>query len=391
MKLNKSIVLLFVLLVTSTCTEPFDVSIPGGNEFLVVDGGISDQEGPYQIRLSLSRAFDQENPVKIENAKITVEEENGIDIQFIPQSDGLYLSEEGKIATAGNNYRLLIILENGEEYQSGWELLKPSPAIDSVYYRFDEGSTEEGFQIFVDTHDPTNSTRYYQYTWQETWIYRVPWPTRLVYLGDNQVDIIDEKAICWADSLSETINIATSERNVEDIISEHRLNFISSNTNRVRFRYSLLVSQHAVSEAAYTFFDGLDETSNEGGGLFDRQPQSLTGNMRNVTNPSEPVLGYFRVAGISTKRIYIDRQDWPDDAAAPITGFEDCIPMDSILFRTYRGGTERKVLSEIENGNVFVNFVYDPFIVGYLFTTPACSDCTVSGGTLQKPEYWIDE
>ena len=44
----------------------------------------------------------------------------------------------------------------------------------------------------------------------------------------------------------------------------------------------------------------------EQGGLYDPIPKPLTGNVSCVDDPSEPVLGYFSVSAVSSRRLFIE-------------------------------------------------------------------------------------
>lgn len=153
---------LLVLALQIGCIEPFEFETSGAGKFLVVDGLISDQPGPYEINLSWSIPLVEDSFRPAANVLVSIEEENGIAEQLSEESEGRYVtSRTGIQGKAGRRYRMNVTLNKGVKYQSSWALLKSSPPIDSIYWRFEDGISSndeiiEGIQLYVDTHDPEN-------------------------------------------------------------------------------------------------------------------------------------------------------------------------------------------------------------------------------------------
>lgn len=380
-----------MLVLLQNCREPFEVEVPVGNSLLVVNGMITDQPGPYMVKLSRSSPLGSFDFPAETGAAVTIESASG-NIEALEEAlDGYYFtSEDGIRGEIGEQYRVSIQTKNEETYQSDWKLLKQSPPIDSVYFTFKEEQTEEGLlqgiQTYVDTHDPTNKTEYYRYQWTETWKYTVPYSPQFEYLGNDNTSPIEKKETCWKDQPSTSINVVSSTQNVRDIISRHPILFVTTKTARLRLRYSILVKQFALDQEEYNFWKGLKETVNESGTLFDKQPQSITGNIHRL-NSEEPVLGYFSASTVSTKRIFLAKSDLPEGTPVDVSLFDDCSVDTFIIEKSSTSDIE--VFKAIDRGLVFSDF-YREFvnISGYIITTVPCSDCTYHGGTLEKPNYW---
>ena len=300
----------------------------------------------------------------------------------------------------GRRYKLHIRLNEGDRYKSSWVTLKKSPPIDSVYTAFEEKATTNkdeplfGFQTYLDTHDPANGTRFYRWEWDETWQYAVPFPETWKYLGNNLLEPLNEaKEFCYTGTSSNTIIIGSSVGNGEDVISRQPISFVSTATNRLRLKYSLSVKQYALEEEEYFFWKGLQETNNDLGTLFDRQPQSVVGNIKNLDNPGVPVLGYFSASGVSESRIFLSRWNVPAEQLVSLripTGYHGCA-LDTLLLS--EGATDEQIFKVIDIGTlVFYNFhtSLSGRILGYLFATKECSDCTLAGGVTEKPDFWED-
>ena len=148
-----------------------------------------------------------------------------------------------------------------------------------------------------------------------------------------------------------------------------------------------MVKQYAMDQQEYLFWQSLKETAVDAGTLFDKQPQSVTGNIRSV-NSDEPVLGYFSASAISEKRIFLSTKDLPEDAAIDRTLTQQCFDTRRVVEKSPT--SEQEIQELLDRGMIFFDWVVAPGagIVAYIFTTPICADCTEQGGTLEKPDYW---
>lgn len=381
-------------LVGPGCREPFEVNVPAGNSLLVVSGMITDDPGPYTIKLSRSNSLQSTDFPSETGASVIIESRSGASEVLEEQEDGLYTtSPNGIQGQVGEEYRLRIQTSDEATYESTWQLLKQSPPIDSVYFEYQERPTEEGtlqgLQTFLDTQQPGDNTGYFRYEWIETWTYDADLPAMFTYLGNDNRISFPAKKTCWIDQPSTTLSIATSERNVNGIVSRHPILYVSTETTRLRIKYSLLVRQYALDQQEYLFWKGIEETALTSGTLFDKQPQSIVGNLFRV-NSEEPVLGYFSASTVSEKRIFMVRSDLPENTPVDQTLSDLCF--GGQVFIEKSPSSEEEIFELLDKGAVFFDWVVTPGagIVGYIFTTPICSDCTVQGGSTERPEYWPD-
>lgn len=393
MELNLRYRLLLILCLSLIgCREPFEVVAPFGNSLLVVNGLITDQPGPYTIQLSRSRQLNGSEFPAESGATVTIESKSGASEVLVEETAGYYMSSiQGIQGQIGEEYRLIIETRDGKAYQSEWKLLKRSPPIDSLYYVYGEKVTENGpligLQTYVDTHDPENQAQYYRYEWTETWIYNAALAARWTYLGNDTRELFPQKRTCWQEEVSTTISLASSVQNQSDIISGHPILFVSTATPRLLHGYSLLVKQYALDREEYLFWELLKETLEETGTLFDKQPTPITGNIFSVGS-NEPVLGYFSASTVSEQRIFLKGdQDLPKNTPIDVTLTKQCY--DGRVYINKSITSERDIRLALERGLIFYDWVIEGGeIIQYIFTTPICSDCTVQGGTLEKPDYW---
>jgi hypothetical protein len=74
-----------------------------------------------------------------------------------------------------------------------------------------------------------------------------------------------------------------------------------------RTPYVVTIQQMALSESAYRYLYNLNEQITISGSIFDPPPTLIRGNVYNIDDPDEIVLGYFYTAGITTLSLAVDR------------------------------------------------------------------------------------
>jgi len=112
-------------------------------------------------------------------------------------------------------------------------------------------------------------------------------------------------SICWITDIIPEIFTKDLGSLEGDQYRQMPLNFVSNQSQRLQNRYDLLVRQFALSPSAYWYWEGLKNNLQSNGGLFDSQPSLTPGNICNVDNENEIVIGYFSVSGVSEKRISV--------------------------------------------------------------------------------------
>jgi hypothetical protein len=166
------------------CVQKYNspyVSPPTG--YLVVEGYISGNT-PTQYTLSRTIPLPGDSAIPTETgAKVQVEGTDNSVYPLTEQSPGTYIAATLALNTA-TQYRLRITTSAGEQYLSSYVPYKPTPPIDSVSWIYGYNSSG-GMQIFVNTHDPANATRYYQWAYGETWEYNSAEESTVQYDGDT--------------------------------------------------------------------------------------------------------------------------------------------------------------------------------------------------------------
>ena len=248
-----------------------------------------------------------------------------------------------------------------------------------------------GVQLYINTHDPQNNTKYYQWVYDETWQiesayysflkYQVE-QTRdgpkysVVYRDSSTFSYDPTITTCWQFNKPLSLFISSTAKLTQDIVYLP-LNYIPHGGIQLGILYSMHVKQYAWTKEGYEFLDRMRKNTESTGSVFDPQPSELNGNIHNAADASEPVIGYFNICRIQEQRIFIKNSD------VPAWGYNNgCTDIeiennsDSIL---------RKGLGLLPAGPEKKGSFGS--IITFRAATPQCVDCTLRG-TNKKPVYW---
>ena len=375
----KSPLVWFLMLLLSGCVEPyFPEVLESPNSYLVVNGFLN-ANGTTTIQLLRTQNLNENVPPPAETqAQVTVESEAGEKYTLFETEKGMYRSYNMQLAL-NKKYRLLIRTIKGMQYASDFVEVKNTPAIDNVKWR----PVNEEVQVFVDTHDEGNNTRYYRWEYEQTWQFRSALFSTIKY--ENGVVSYREpsdKPIynCWRSENSNTIELGSSIKLNSDVISDYKLLSLPRNSEKIAIKNSILVKQYALSREAYEYWETLKKNTESIGTLFDPLPSQLTSNIRSLSDPKEPVIGFLTASTMQQKRIFIDSKDLPEEWRLYYTS----CPTDTVLISSGR-------VNELFKDGVLipVDEVYgvSPSPIGYTYAPRSCVDCTLRG-TNVKPVFW---
>ncbi len=355
--------------VIKSCVEPFsppEVTNPG--TYLVVDGFLNIGGDTSRVTLSHTQAVNDGKQFEMEGgATITAEAENGESYAFQDMGNGLYKLPPTTFNTDAK-YRLRIRRFDGREYESDYVVVSKTPPIDSITYRVDEA--RNAMIIYVNTHDPSNQTRFYRWNFEETYEYRMPYYSSLTrdYKNKQIIPRSDNVNVCWRTLASRDIKLGSTIKLSQDIIRELPINIVDIASNKLYFGYTILLKQYGLTREAFEYWTDLAKTTQGTGSLFDPQPSQVTGNIHAKANAKELVFGYFSAAQEQKKRIFIREGlgAYPRCIAPDTLTFEDALNGSAVLLYFYMGQPKS----------------------GYLGTSESCADCRSQGGNTTKPAFW---
>jgi len=382
MKFTKNILgLFYLILLFSNCVEEFNPEAQGYENLLVVDAFLSDSDESFTVTLSRSFPIDTTQFIPESGAFVSLSSESGETHNLQETgSPGNYQTNGNIMTQVGQSYKLSIQTQNGNQYESSEVTMRKTPEIDSITFRYEEKTTAglQGMQVYANTHDPANNTWYYRWEWDESWEFSMPYDSYL-YWEDDMIILRDERIYrCWKYDSSTSIDISSSKSLTEDRISDFPLIYVTTQTDRLERKYSLLVKQYGLSEESYNYWKELQNVTENLGTLFDPQPSIIYGNIININDPNEIVLGYFDASTVSEQRIFISRKQLPPGTRIP-NFFSHCI--DSIV-----SGGEIPAMVE-DRWQLVTETINEAGFPAYLMSTVPCIDCRLFGSNI-KPDYW---
>ena len=305
------------------CTEVFIPDIDPDTKALVVEGLITDGEGPFTVKLTeaLPYVSDSASVTKyVSDAELTVQDGEDHIYSLTYEGKGKYVLPTSFKAKVGNSYILHIKTSDGNIYESKAQTLLPPQSYDSVHSSLikkeylDEDNVLNDIDCFdvrvdlfqsVSSSTPTPLCRFesnivvqYSYTY---------WPK-----ADPVTDSVPPWCIPvfgWKTSLlddNENLTIERSKMSTPVIknhflcdvplgISNYGIETDGSNSLVYYYRFN----QYTINEETYDYYKEANSQLAASGKLFDPIASQLDGNMTCVNDPSKVVLGLFEVSSVT--------------------------------------------------------------------------------------------
>ncbi len=369
--MKKLLSLATVLLLLYACVEPFaPPEITTASRFLVVDGSLNTTPGGMsQIKLSRTQnVYDKGGPQAEIRAKLTVEGDQGSRFAFAEGEQGIYQLGTANFK-ATEKYRLRIKTAGNREYLSAYVPVVKTPPIDSLTYQI--RGERAGVEIHINAHDDLDKTRFYRWSYTETWDYFMPQYSGFEVVKGDIVGREENINHCWSNANPTNIVLGTTIKLSKDIIRDQPIVYVPASSEKLRATYSILVRQYALTQEEYEYWNTLAKTTERTGSIFDPQPAQVTGNIQAVDDASEQVFGYFSAANQQEQRLFVKVNIEPS---------RYCPAGDTL--------TRAEVLKDLA-GLIFYEY-YPPgsFTPQYVTGPAECADCRLRGGTTRRPPFW---
>ncbi len=291
--INLMKLLMMVLILQAGCETPIEIEYALPEPEVVVDGLITDQPGPYEVRLTYTAAYALNadgNNRPVTGAQVIIEDDAGNAELLTEYNPGIYVTSIGGIqGVVGRTYVIRISLMNGKVIESYPEKLLPVPPIDSIYYEFQPFSPNEiqGHRIYAVIDDPGETLNYYRWKWQGFYIF---------YMSDEMYNVI----ACFKKEFDiNKINI-NSDHYIDGNVFHQPIALIEHFANDY---YLIHVFQQSLTGDAYQFWDQVNEQGTQVGSIFDQIPSKIKGNCYYVGDLNESVYGYFGASSIIQKNL----------------------------------------------------------------------------------------
>jgi hypothetical protein len=318
------------------CVESFEPGLSLNADVLTVDGTLTDSPDPQVLRISRTRSLPRRNPevLPVPGAQVWLVADGGPPLRLPEVEPGRYALPTGRV---GSRYRLRFETPDGQQYESSEEPLLATPPIDALRATFDPLALPDptdatppqpGHRLYLDTTDPPGARHYYRWTWTlwekqpwcvtcrqgRLWIQQDPVTGRTISQRCQEqpwrpiTQYFDYRCQddCWD-------IVRTSEIFVgSDAFGDGRP-LLNNAVGIIPLYQSsgclVEVRQMALSQQAHEFYRLLQTQAQTTGTLADTPPAPPIGNIRNISQPTQPVAGYFAAGAVTTQLLFIDRND----------------------------------------------------------------------------------
>lgn len=375
------------------CIETFDFEseIEDFESALVIEATVTNELKHQQILLS--RTFQlQDSLVQPErNAGVSIIDNASTEFAFHETDPGVYVSDQEFKALPNKDYILSINTSNGKHYKSSSMQLTKSTTMDNLYAERDYNEDgEEGVSIYIDSYDPTGTSKYYRHEYEEAYKIIAPrWISDDLHCEESLTGTEYwfetrpyEELICYNVVKSNSILITNTLSLEEDRLQQHRIRFLNRNNYIISHRYSIEVKQYIQSPEAYNYYETLKKVTQSESLFSENQPGYLEGNIKSLDHQNEKVVGFFEVTAVAAKRIYFNYEDFFLGETSPPFAV-GCTPYSP---------KPDDLCDEINyNGNKFykLNEPIGPNETFALLVPEECGDCTSLGKT-EAPDFWIE-
>lgn len=367
------------------CIEPYVPKIEGStNEIYVVTGEVNDIAGYQFVSVSMASSIGEPEYIPLSNCSVAIEDDNGNNFTLEEYEAGKYqVWIDKQYLSPGNSYRVNLRTPSGEEIQSDFDRMPETSVIDSVYcerkdtYERNTGLPLKGMQFYVDFHSIDPENRYFRWVADETWEHHAPLPMEYYYDGTtHRIRPPDYTyQVCWTTRPEDHIFTLSTLNLVSNSYKMFPLQYVDNTSNRLLIKYSAMISQYALSRAAFVFWEQLRINSDAQGGLYEKQPLPVEGNLKNLSNPDKKVIGFFGASSVARKRIFID-------------GIKDMDIGDGAFCSPEELGIGGWRNVEIWEYPVYFTYVVIDGSRQLRTLQRTCVDCRELGGTIVKPDFW---
>ena len=378
---------MMAIVLLNSCVEryhPDDLYLKEG--LLVISAHITNEPGTQTIEVSRSSSPEEPGFNPELGCVILLLREDGESREFIASEEpGYYTSElDAAYLRNGMLFQVQAFTQDENEYHSDFDMLRPVPAIDTMYYKVEsmeypgEDDAAQGIRFYLDfTH---NDEAYEYIRWELTETYEFHNPQMEAYVHYNRwtrrpLEGEDNSRICYiTHDLPAGHNLATKYLDFGSF--NQTFDFVPNDWNEQKliFKYSLRVRQYSVGLEGYNYWNEIGTHRQGQGSLFDRQPALIKSNIYNIADESEKVLGFFTMSGVQEARAFAEDIPGLDNTPNPYY----CLPVD----RGPGSGSPTYFPS------YFARATYDGATV-YAVVNKHCVDCReYKGSSAIKPDYW---
>jgi hypothetical protein len=338
----RSLLLFFILAVSGSCVDQV-VLLTDIDEYpVVVEGFISDQPGPYQVRVS--RSFDVQSKTTTKtyiSAKRIILSDNLGNEEVLRQDEVGYYSTDvnGMRGQIGRWYKIKVELLDGRIFESIADTLRAPGMMESVDFSFYETknrdlSTSYGFNVFFDASSPKEHA---DFLWQLKGTYQIETNPELyaVRCGESfcpaprgcsgyvstglGIERVSECTCCtcWVDFYNDIPILSDAKYVRNGNFNSIFAMKIPLNAWVFMHKVHIEIKQLSLSPQALRFWRSIKDQKEASNSLFQPISGIVPNNYIQLQGSPSKLEGFFFATAVMSKSTFITRQDVPNEALIP--------------------------------------------------------------------------
>jgi hypothetical protein len=350
---SKFINLILIILLYISCREPYNPKIDEGQNALVVEGLVTDDSIPYEVKLSIAETFNNSNGyTPVHSARVSVYDNMG-NTYYFRESGNEYITDSNEfVGMPGRTYTLYIETQDGNVYESTPQLMPANDFTDSASAELESKETlvrnysgdytvsnVQGVTLLTDIKyrsDTLPRLRFSpsiisEYTWFNT--YHPEWPAFFLQDFYSRTPAF----FCWSTSVPRDLISLTGEEYSTslNLIQKHSVCFIPTYYTYATMEFDtlfpsitiyprslppvtfeilppdtilnakienrvIIVKRYSLNQEAYQFYKNVNSLLTAEGKIFDPVPRQFKGNILCKNDPQRKVLGFFEASSVKT-------------------------------------------------------------------------------------------
>ncbi len=332
----------------NSCKEVYNPEVDLTKAALVVEGLITDEPGPYTVKLTKAIPYNLNALLPETGAQVFVEDEDGTRYAFKETSPGNYTSDPNKFKTVvGKAYTLVVKTVTNKAYRSSPQILYPKGRLDTIYpiIKTSPLRTYIGGELVIQNTKGVEFMGSIVMQNDSSPYYRFSNTLLLEYTSKFAKDTSKTPNYCWMKytpydylNLSERMTQATRvpqslgfcplDSGYYGIIQEVSIVYHGGTPDTIVVKKKLHVNiisfkQYHLNPDIYQYYKSVNDQLSARQQILDPVTFQSIGNITCITNPDESALGIFEASSVSMYTYYY----LPDLSGTSIT-FKKMNPLD---------------------------------------------------------------
>ena len=298
-----------------SCIQELDVFFDS-SPVLAVEGLVTDEPGTTYVKVLFTTAYNQRADLsEIEAGSVILYDNDNNTYDLRHSGNGIFVVNEDFCGVVGKSYWLEITLGEGKVYRSAPETMIAVPEIEqtSIRREFEEDLSGNDQVVNRDRiifsasfQDPENQENYYRWRYRSTYQVLAPLFDEYIAPPPNPwQEPIEPTRDCWATDFDhEYLKIARDELFDGELVDRYDLFSIDVDF-KVDIGYYSLIKQYSLTKEAFEFWSKIENQEGNNGTIFETSNYQIRGNVYNIADQEELVLGYFGASSVSLKSAFV--------------------------------------------------------------------------------------